>query len=75
MSVNDILSLLDAEIAKLQQARALLAGAGKIKLELKSVPTAKPKRKKRKLSKEGRAHIVAAQKARWAATKEAAKGR
>jgi hypothetical protein len=73
MSQSDILTLIDAEIALLQQARALLAGAGKRGLKLKSVPAAKPKRKRKKLSKEGRAHIVAAQKARWAKQKKAAK--
>jgi len=65
---TDILSLIDAEIAKLQQARALIAATGKRKPgRPKSivVSTGQPE-KKRNLSPEGRARIVAAQKARWA---------
>jgi hypothetical protein len=73
MSVNDILTLIDSEIAKLQQARALIAGAGK-RGPGRPKSTAKVKQK-RKMSPEGRARIVAAVKARWAAAKKkAAKG-
>ena len=75
--MTEILALIDAEIAQLQQARAALAGA--------EAPTAKrgpgrpPKpasapvaKKKRKMSPEGRARLVAAVKARWAKQKKAA---
>jgi hypothetical protein len=71
--MTDILALIDAEIAQLQSARALIAGDG-------TAPTkrgpGRPKgtgKKKRNLSPEGRARIVAAVKARWAAQKKAAK--
>jgi len=75
MSVNDILTFIDAEIATLQQARAVIAGAGKRgtgrpESAVVSV-VAKPKQK-RKMSPEGRARIVAAVKARWAAKRKAA---
>jgi hypothetical protein len=78
MSIDDILTLMDAEIATLQQARAVLAGAaakkGPGRPEPTAVSTVKPKkRKKRNLSPEGRARIAAAVKARWAAQKKAAK--
>jgi hypothetical protein len=77
MSTNDILTLIDAEIAKLQQARALIAGAvakkGPGRPKSTALSTVKPKKKKRNLSPEGRARIVAALKARWAKQKKAAK--
>lgn len=77
MNTFEIVSALDAEIARLQQAKNILqgiAGTGKrvpgrpVKLQdsLDKILTAKPA-KKRKLSAEGRARIAAAQKARWAA--------
>ena len=57
MSVTNILALIDAEISKLQEARALIAGAVLQKPENpQAVPAtvAKPKTKKRNLSPEGR---------------------
>jgi hypothetical protein len=74
MSQNDILSLIDAEIAHLKQARALIAGAGKPGpgRPKSTAPVATPKPKRKKLSKEGRARIAAAQVARWAAIKKKA---
>ena len=68
MSVNDILTLIDAEIAELKQARTLLAGA----VKSTSASIAKPKLK-RKLSLKHRARLSAAVKASWAAKKQAAK--
>jgi hypothetical protein len=67
MNVNEILSSIDSEIARLEQVRALLAGqvgysAGKGRAT-----------KKRTLSAEARAKIAAAQRKRWAAQKKAAK--
>ena len=77
MSTNDILALIDAEIAKLQQARALIVGPtakkGPGRPKSTALSTVKPKKKKRNLSPEGRARIVAALKARWAKQKKAAK--
>jgi len=66
MDTDQLISEIDSEIARLQQARALLAGA--------SSPThATSPRKKRTLSAEARARIAAAQKRRWAKQKSAAK--
>jgi len=76
MSANDILSLIDAEIATLQKARALIAATGKGRPgrpKSTAVSTVKPRKKKRYLSPEGRARIAAAQKARWVKAKAAAK--
>ena len=72
MSMNNIVAEIDAEIARLEQARSLLATseipkAGKLK---KAPATA---RKKRRLSKDARARIAEAQRKRWAAQKKAAK--
>ena len=77
MQVSRILAEIDAEIAKLQQARALLApaqpetrtGRGRPKgsknaASSKKAVAAKPR--KRKLSAEGRKRIADAMKKRWA---------
>ena len=73
MSDNDLLSLIDAEIAQLQHARALIAGTGKRGPGRPKAATAPVAKKKRKLSPEGRARLIAAVKARWASQKRAAK--
>jgi hypothetical protein len=74
MSPNDILSLIDSEIASLKQARAVLSGTtAKLHLPTKIPKVAIAKKNKRNLSPEGRARIAAAQKARWAAKKRAEK--
>lgn len=76
MQVSRIIAEIDAEISKLQQARALLsggevaapkAGRGRPKGSKNSV-VAKPAvaKKKRKLSPEGRKRIAEAMKRRWA---------
>jgi hypothetical protein len=78
MDIKKILAELDSEIARLQQAKALLAGET-VKRgpgRPKATPSPDPvpaKKKKRKMSPEGRARIVAAVKARWAKQKKAAK--
>jgi hypothetical protein len=82
MGVSDILGVIDQEIAQLQQARALLSGGAAPVVKRKvgrprktaavAVPAAKPARKKRKLSPEGRKRIAEAVKRRWAAQKAAA---
>jgi hypothetical protein len=67
MPMNEILAGIDAEIARLERVRALLNGtpiSG-------SHETTSAKR--RKLSAEVRAKIAAAQKARWARVRKAAK--
>jgi len=85
MSIATLISEIDAEIIRLQQARALLAGAATPTAKKRGRPAkvavaagtviavaGKPV-KKRKLSPETRAKIAAAAKARWAAQKKAAK--
>ena len=78
MALKEVLALIDAEIARLQQAKSLLSqSAGltdspvrrKPGRPAKSASTAKPAGKKRNLSPEGRARIAEAVKRRWAAQK------
>ncbi len=87
MNIDSILSEIDAEIARLQQAKALL---GSTTSSVSAVAKRKPGRppasasatsqasktigKRRMMSPEGRAKIAAAQKARWAKSKKAAGG-
>ena len=83
MDVSAILSSIDAELARLQQARNLLAGpAATVKrrgrpknseIVLAATKAAKNVSKKRTMSPEGRARVAAAQKARWAAAKNGGK--
>jgi hypothetical protein len=74
MSIKQIIAELGIEIARLEQAKNVLAGAtvkrgpGRPKLS-----TDTGIKKKRKMSAEGRAGIVAAVKARWAKAKKASK--
>jgi hypothetical protein len=87
MAIADILASIDHDLAKLHQARALLSGEAapvakrkvgrprKILAAPKKaaviVPAAKPAKKKRNLSPEGRKRIADAVKKRWAAQKKA----
>jgi hypothetical protein len=68
MDITAIIRDVHAEIRRLEQARALLAGPTKRGL---GKPVGAPQR--RKMSAAGRARIAAAQKARWAKAKKAAK--
>jgi hypothetical protein len=73
MDTTPIIQFIEAQIARLEQAKAVLNGrTTPVKrgrpFGSKAPPTAKPVR--RKMSAEGRARIVAAQKARWAKIKE-----
>jgi len=79
MDTASIIAQIDVEISKLQQAKAILAGTA-IKnglgrpetTHVVSKPvTAKPAN--RGMSAEGKAKIAAAQKARWAKVRKAAK--
>ena len=82
MALQDVVDLLDAEIAKLERARALLAAVPTVEeiepkrgrasetADVSSVPV--KRKKKRHLTPEGRARIAAAVKRRWAAQKKAA---
>lgn len=77
MPIKAILEELDAEIARLEQARAILTAStaiapptrGRPKKVLDIVPA--PAKKKRKLTPEGRARIAEAVKRRWATQKKA----
>jgi hypothetical protein len=63
MTIETILAEIDAEIAQLKQARALLSGDGAKKSATPVV------RKKRKMSAAGRKRIGDAQRKRWAKQK------
>ena len=83
MKVDDILAGIDQEIARLQQARNLLAGdqprrgrpkgSTSAKKAAKSAPAKSTGRKKRRLSAEGRKRIAEAMRKRWAERKKSAK--
>jgi hypothetical protein len=79
MSLDNLLVQIDAEITRLEQARALLSGRVARAEKKRGRPAGvvkaagKPAKKKRNISPEGRARIAAAVKARWAAQKKAAK--
>jgi SLT domain-containing protein len=77
MAIENILAQIDSEIARLEQARKLLANIGTtptkaVRKAGKATVTAKPG-KKRKISAEGRRRIAEAQRKRWAAQR--AKGK
>jgi hypothetical protein len=79
MTIEEIISHIDAEISRLTEARDLVAGTavGKVNRSPRksAAPKAKGLRAKRVISPEGRARIAAAQKLRWAKQKRAkAKG-
>jgi len=77
MAIENILAQIDAEIARLQQARALLATLGttatKAAPPAKKAATKTKTRKKRVLSAEARKKIADAQHRRWAKLKTKAK--
>jgi hypothetical protein len=73
VEVKDIIAELDQEIARLQQARALLGGeAVKKRAARKKAAVAKTAPKKRKLTPEGRKRIAEAMRRRWAERKKLA---
>jgi hypothetical protein len=67
MNLDGVLSSIDAEISRLQQARALLAGIITVG---RGASTAKPHRK---MSPAARKRIAAAQRKRWAEVKKIAR--
>lgn len=74
MVIESILAQLDQEIAKLKQARALLAGTGKVAAKLAAHKDGKAKtHRKHVLSAEARKRIADAQRKRWAAQRSKAK--
>ena len=67
MDVTRIIAEIDAQISKLEQAKALLTGsAPRVGRGRPKGSTNKPGRKKRHLSPEGRKRIAEAMKKRWA---------
>lgn len=73
-SLNDhILNAIDEEIAKLRQARAILAGSGKMPVSKNPATAASAKpalvKPRRKLSAKARKAIADAQHKRWAKVK------
>ena len=69
VNTQEIITALDAEIARLQHARSVIASSGEATRPgrpTKSAPSAVPAANKRKLSPEARKKIAAAQKKRWA---------
>ena len=77
MTIDSILAEIDAEIARLTQARNLLATAGAgsshAAVSKRGPKPAANGRKKRVLSAEARKRIADAQRRRWAAQKSKAK--
>ena len=74
MTIDSIIAEIDSEIARLTQARNLLAAAGKTKYAPATSRSAKPSAakkggKRRTLSAEARKRIADAQRRRWAAQK------
>jgi hypothetical protein len=75
--VKDILSAIDAEIARLKQVKALLSASGAFVAKRKpgrpakvasvETPKVQKARKRRKMSAEGRERVRQAQIKRWAA--------
>ena len=80
---KSILFEIDAEIARLRQAKALLSSAGTTAIKRKPgrpsktaaivVPVAQKAKKRKMMSAEGRERVRQAQIKRWAAVKQAAK--
>ena len=81
MKVEEILAGIDQEIARLQQARNLLAGDAPrrgrprgskavAKKAAKSAGPGRPAKKQRRLSPEGRRRIAEAMRKRWAERKK-----
>lgn len=79
MSIDSILALIDAEIARLKQVRSLLGNSGEVAVKVterktkKKSAKVKKAKKTRVLSPEARKRIADAQRKRWAAQKAKAK--
>ena len=80
---KSILFAIDAEIARLMQAKALLSSAGTTAIKRKPgrpsraeaivVPVVQKAKKRKKMSADGRERVRQAQIKRWAAVKDASK--
>jgi hypothetical protein len=76
MAFDSIVAQIDAEIARLTQARALLVGLGSSSASaLKFLPTPAKSKTKNRLSPEARKRIADAQRKRWAAHKAKSKSK
>ncbi len=78
MAIDSVIAQIDAEIARLNQVRSLLASAGSAPVtarngKAKKSPAKAAIRRKRVLSPEARKRIAEAQRKRWAAQKAKAK--
>jgi len=83
MALKEVIALIDAEIAALKEARALLAVGSAVTVAKRKpgrppkvhpgTPKVATRKKKRNLSPEGRARIAEAARKRWAAQKKTAK--
>jgi hypothetical protein len=78
MAIESIIAQIDSEIARLTQARTLLASLGTSTVSIAAPKSAKSpikagKKQKRVLSPEARKRIADAQRKRWAAQKAKAK--
>ena len=83
--MKDILAKIDAEIARLEQAKALLSATGAViakrkpgrpaKVATAVTPKVQKTRKRRKMSAEGRERVRQAQIKRWAKLKGASKAK
>jgi hypothetical protein len=82
MTIENVLKQIDAEIANLERAKAILTGAGttatkrgpgRPAMSVEAKVASAESKKKRNLSPEGRARIAEAARRRWAAQKKAAK--
>jgi hypothetical protein len=69
MAIESILSQIDAEIARLTQARSLLANGGELHSSVGNKKSTTGARRKHVLSPEARKRIADAQRKRWAAQK------
>ena len=73
MTLNDVLSAIDSEIARMEKARKVLASYGGNKRGRRSSTNTQPAKAKRTLSAAARKRIAAAQRKRWAALKKASR--
>jgi hypothetical protein len=73
VNTKEIVATIDAEIARLQKARAVLGETVIDKPEGRPPGSAKAALRKRVISAAGRAKIAEAQRKRWAKSKQAAK--
>ena len=73
MNTQELLAAIDQEIARLQNARNILAGSGETKRRGRPPGTGKKQSAKRVLSAAARQKIAEAQRKRWAAQKKQSK--